>query len=109
MSHNDGSRSLLIHGEEWFDDESGPQYRPFLEAAGKEFLFQADGHPDVHGRITTSSITWHSRNLREDRGRDPTRGVRQDGARRRVHAHAPQRGAGYAWKTKGRVTITKKR
>ena len=65
LSHTDGSRSLLIHGEEWFDDESGPQYRPFLEAAGKEFLFKADGHPDVHGRITTSSITWHSRNLHE--------------------------------------------
>ena len=30
---------LLIHGEEWIDGESWPQYKVFLEAAGKEFLF----------------------------------------------------------------------
>ena len=65
LFHNDGSKSLLVHGEEWFADESGPQYRPFLEAAGKDFTFKAENHPDVHGRITTSSITWDSRNLHE--------------------------------------------
>ena len=27
LSHTDGSRSLLIHGEEWFDDEIQSQYR----------------------------------------------------------------------------------
>ena len=92
LYHDDGSRSLLIHGEEWFDDWSGPQYRPFLEAAGREFLFRAAGRPDVRGRTTTSSITWHSRGLHEIEVLIPARRVRQDGAGRRVHADAPQRG-----------------
>jgi RNA polymerase sigma factor (sigma-70 family) len=109
LSHSDGSRSLLVHGEEWFDDESGPQYRPFLEAAGKEFLFKADGRADVHGRITTSSITWKSRNLREIEVIIP----REDYAKMEPNVEytlMPRNGvAGYEWKVKGRVTITKQR
>ena len=108
LSHSDGSRSLLLHGEEWLDDESGPQYRPFLEAAGKEFLFKADGHPDVHGRITTSSITWHSRNLHEIELLIP----REEYARMEPGVEytlaPPNDVAGYEWKTKGKVAIMRK-
>ena len=107
LFHNDGSRSLLIHGEEWFDDEAGPQYRPFLEAAGKEFVFKADNHPDVHGRITTSSITWHSRNLHEIE----VLLTREEYAKMEPGVEytltPPNDVAGYEWKTKGRVTIRK--
>src|SRR5207253_2947405 len=56
LFHNDGSRSLLLHGEEWIDGEPWQQYKIFLQAAGKEWLLQAEGYPDIHGRITTGSI-----------------------------------------------------
>ena len=109
LFHTNGSRSLLVHGEEWFADESGPQYRPFLEAAGKEFLFKAPNHPDVHGRITTSSITWHSRDLHEIEVIIPA----EEYARMEPgveYTITPARDvAGYQWKTSGRVMISKKR
>jgi hypothetical protein len=108
LVHNDGSRSLLLHAKEWFDDESGPQYRPFLEAAGKEFLLAADGRPDVHGRITTSSITWHSRNLHEIE-LVITKAEYAKMQSNVEYTLSPQNGVpGYEWKTNGRVTITKK-
>jgi hypothetical protein len=99
----------LVHGEEWFDDESGPQYRPFLEAAGREFLLQAEGHAEIHGRITTSSITWHSRNLHEiELLIPPAEYARMEPGIE--YTLTPRNGvAGYEWKTKGRVTIAKKR
>ncbi len=108
LHHDDGSRSLLIHGEEWFDDWPGPQYRPFLEAAGREFLFRADGRPDVRGRTTTSSITWHSRGLHEIEILIP----RDEYARMEpgiAYTLTPRNEvAGYQWKTRGRVTIVSK-
>jgi len=108
LFHTDGSRSILVHGEEWFADLSGPQYRPFLEAAGKDFLFHADNHPDIRGRITTSSITWHSRDLHEIEILIPAAEYArmQPGA---LYTLTPAKDvAGYQWKTTGRVTITKK-
>jgi hypothetical protein len=108
LAHNDGSTSFLMHGEEWFADETGSQYRPFLEAASKDIVLSAEKHPDVHGRITTSSITWHSRNLHEIEVLIP----REEYARMKPgvdYTLRPQNGAsGYHWKTKGKVTITKK-
>ena len=107
LFHHDGSRSLLVHAEEWFEDESGPQYRPFLEAAGKEFLFKADGRQDVHGRVTTSSITWHSRNLHEIEVLIPREEFAKLAPGVEYALTPPDDVAGYAWKTKGRVMITK--
>jgi hypothetical protein len=108
LFHTDGSRSLLVHGQEWFEDWSGPQYRPFLEAAGREFVFQADGRPDVHGRTTTSSITWHSRDLHEIEVLIP----REEFAKMEPgveYTLTPRNEVpGYQWKIKGRVTIRKK-
>jgi hypothetical protein len=109
LHHDDGSRSLLIHGEEWFEDGAARQYRPFLEAAGKEFAFQADGRPDIRGRTTTSSITWHSRGLHEIEVLIP----REQYARMEPgveYTLVPRNEVpGYRWKTKGRVTIMKRR
>jgi hypothetical protein len=109
LFHNDGSKSLLIHGEEWFADEAGPQYRPFLEAAGKEFLFEADSHPDVHGRITTSSITWHSRNLHEIEVLVTAAEFSKMEAGVEYTVTPRNNVAGFEWKTKGHVTIMKKK
>ncbi len=103
---DDGSGQLLIHGNEWIDGEPWQQYKVFLLAAGKEFLFQADGHPDVHGRITTGSIVGRTDHeliiaippeelARMEPGVEYTLKPRNE---------VP----GYEWKTQGRVTITKK-
>ncbi len=108
LFHADGSRSLLVHGEEWFDDESGSQYRPFLEAAGKDFLFKADNRPDVHGRVTTSSITWQSRNLHEIEVSISREEYVKMAPGVEYALTPPDEVAGYQWKMKGRVTITKK-
>jgi hypothetical protein len=108
LRHTSGSRSVMIHGEEWLEDEPGFRYRPFLEAAGKEFALKVEGHPDVQGRITTSSITWHSHNLHEIEviiSRDEYAKMEPGLA----YTLAPRNEvAGYEWKMKGQVTITKK-
>jgi|GEM_PF-891980 len=62
---SDASRHLMVHGEEWFDDQTYHQYKDFLQHAGKKFLLQAKGQADVHGYITTGSITHPSKNLHE--------------------------------------------
>ncbi len=60
-----GPAQLFIHGEEWFDDQPWQQLKTFLQAAGKEFVFQANGQRDVIGRITTGSCTNPTQNIRE--------------------------------------------
>ena len=108
LHHTQGARSLMIHADEWIDDAPGNQYRPFLEAAGKGFLFKADGQPDVQGRITTSSITWHSHDLHEI---EIVISAEQYAkmAPNVVYTLEPLNGVtGYEWRVKGRVTITKK-
>jgi hypothetical protein len=42
---------VLVHADEWFPDEPYGQYNVFIKGAAKEFLFQADGHAEVRGRI----------------------------------------------------------
>ena len=108
LHHTNGSRSLLVHGEEWIENEQGSQYRQFLEAAGKTFLFKADGQPDVRGRTTASSITWHSRNLHEIEVVIPAEEYNKM-TPNVAYTLAPQNGvAGYEWKVKGSVTISKR-
>jgi hypothetical protein len=105
---SDGSGQLFIHGEEWIDGEPWQQYKVFLQAAGKEWLLQADGRPDIRGRITTGSIIG-SPDIRELEIVIP----REEFARMQpgiAYTLTPRNEvAGYEWKTKGRVTVTKKR
>lgn len=108
LFHNDGSRSILVHAEEWFDGGPGPQYRPFLESAGKQFVFKADGHPEVHGRITTSSITWQSRNLHEIEIIIPREQYANMKPAVQYTIVPPNDVSGYEWKIKEPVTIMKK-
>ncbi len=104
---NDGSGHLLIHGQEWIEGEPWQQYKVFLLAAGKEFLFQADGQPDVHGRITTGSIvgtTDHELFI----AIPPEEYARMEPGI--AYTLTPRNEVpGYQWKTKGRLTITKPR
>jgi hypothetical protein len=109
LLHRDGSRSLLLHGEEWLDNETGSQYRPFLEAAGREFVLKADGRADVHARVTTSSITWHSRDLHEIELLVPQPEYAKMDRGVEYTLSAPQELNGYAWKTRGHVSITRDR
>jgi hypothetical protein len=108
LFRTDGSRSILIHADEWFDDGPGPQYRPFLEAAGKDFLLKADGRPDVRARTTTSSITWHSRNLHEIEVLIPPEEYAKMALGVEYTLAPPRDVAGYQWKLKGQVTLPKK-
>ena len=75
---------------------------------GKVFLFKANGQPEVKGRTTASSITWHSRDLHEiEVVIQPEEYAKM--APNVVYMLEPLNGvAGYGWKVKGRVTITKK-
>jgi len=103
-----GPGQLFIHGEEWFDDQPWQQLKTFLQAAGKEFVFQADGQPDVIGRVTTGSCTSPTQNLREIE----VLIARDDYARMKPgveYSLIPRNEVrGYQWKIKGRVTITRK-
>jgi len=108
-SRDDGSGHLLIHGEEWFDDEPWQQLKIFLQAAGKEFLFKAAGHPEVRGQITTGSFTSRSQNLREMEILIPRDEYAKMEPRVEYTLTPRNEVAGYEWKTKRPVTITKPR
>jgi hypothetical protein len=94
---------VLAHAEEWFPDESYGQYSVFMKQAPKEFLFRADGHADVRGRLWGSFtdppdvheiliVIAPGEYARMEPGVD--------------YVIVPQDGpAGYAWKTRGRVVI----
>jgi hypothetical protein len=63
-----GEGQLLIHGEEWFPEQDHVQYREFMIRADKDFVFQAEGHPDVKAKINAPyGAFWTSShdNLRE--------------------------------------------
>jgi hypothetical protein len=107
LFRDDGSKSLLIHAEEWLEAEAGMQYRPFLEAAAREFSLKANGHPDIHARITTSSITSHSRNIHEIELRIPADEYTKMSPGVEYTLTPPSAVRGYEWKTKQPVTITR--
>lgn len=103
-----GPAQLFVHGEEWFDDQPWQQLKTFLQAAGKEFLFKADGQPDVRGKVTTGSCTNPAQNLHEieiiipnDQFAKMKPGIAYEVVPRN---EVP----GYLWKVKGSVTITRK-
>jgi RNA polymerase sigma factor (sigma-70 family) len=105
--HDDGSGQLLIHGEEWIEGEPWQQYKVFLLAAGKEFLFQADGHPDIHGRTTAGSIVGHTDH--ELIIRIPPEELARMEAGVAYTLTPRNEVPGYEWKVKGRVRIAKRR
>jgi len=108
QSRGDRPAQLFLHVEEWFDDQPWQQLKTFLQAAGKEFLFKAEGQPDVIGRVTTGSYTSPSQNLREVEVVIP----REDYVKMRPgisYTLAPRNEVpGYEGKVKGRATITRK-
>ncbi len=103
-----GPAQLFIHGEEWFDDQPWQQLKTFLQAAGKEFVFRADGQPDVIGRVTTGSCTNPAQNVRETEVIIP----REDYVKMRpgvAYALVPRNEVpGHEWKIKGPVTIMRR-
>jgi hypothetical protein len=60
-----GAGHILLHGEEWFADQPYMQYKQFLARAGEQFLLRADGHPDVHARISGAYFTFAAEGARE--------------------------------------------
>ena len=99
-----GSGRFFIHGEEWIDGEPWQQYKVFMQAAGKEWLLRAEGHPEIPARITTGSIIG-SPDLRELQVMIPP----EDYARMKPgveYTLEPRNEVpGYQWKTRGRVTV----
>jgi hypothetical protein len=51
QSMQPGAGYVLVHVAEWNPQGPATQYRSFTQDAGKEFLFQAEGHADVRGRF----------------------------------------------------------
>ena len=79
-----------------------------MQAAGKEFRFRADGHPDVHGRITMSFVTDQSAGLREiEIVIPPDEYARMEPGIEYTLTPANEV-TGYEWKTRGRITIKKR-
>ncbi len=99
------SGHIMVHGEEWFDDQPYQQYKIFLQLAGKKFLFKAEGEPDVHGHITMGYFTHPSRGLREIEILIPA----QDYAKMKpgiAYTLTPENEvAERTWKTQGPLTI----
>jgi hypothetical protein len=98
---------VLAHAEEWFPGEPYGQYSVFIKGASKEFLFQAEGHADIRGRI------WGSFTNPPDVHEILIVIAPQEYARMEPgvdYVVVPkQEPGGYQWKTKGRVTIRKER
>jgi hypothetical protein len=96
---------VVVHGEEWFDDQPYQQYRLFMEAADRTFLFRAEGRPDVVGTLTLGYITQPSASLREmEIAIPPDQFARMEPGV--DYELVPRNDAeGYRWETKGRLTI----
>lgn len=98
---------VLAHAEEWFPEEPYAQYSVFIKNAGKDFVFRADGHADVAGRV------WGSLTNPPDVHEIMIVIARGDFARMEPgvdYVLVPKNGpAGYEWKTKGRLAIRKER
>src|SRR5262249_50767881 len=104
-----GAGRVLIHGEEWSDGLPYQQYKLFLQDAGPEFLFRAEGHGDIRGRLSGYYVTHESRGIREFEIVIPR--SEYDAMVPGVEYVLTPRNEvkGYAWKTKGRITIERPR
>ncbi len=60
-----GGGRFWIHGVEWFGDVSYVQYRQFMQRADNNFALSAEGHPEVHCKLTTWYVTDPNANVRE--------------------------------------------
>ena len=102
-------RSLLIHGEEWLDDESGRSTDRSSRPRARSSCSKPTAARTFTGRITTprspgthATSTKSRSSSRADEYAKMEPGVE--------YTLTPRNDvAGYAWKTKGRVTITKPR
>ncbi len=107
MRSRDGSGVFFIHGDEWIEGQPWQQYKVFMQVAGKEWLLQAEGHPDVHARMTIGSYV--GRDAHELEVLIP----REQYARMVPgveYTLVPRNEVpGYRWKTRGRVTLAKPR
>jgi hypothetical protein len=54
-----------VHGLEWFGDVSYVQYKQFMQRADKNFTLSADGHPEIHCRLSMSYVTDSNANVRD--------------------------------------------
>ena len=99
---------VIVHGDEWFDDQPYQQYMLFMQAVDRDFVFRAEGRPDVRGRITMSYVTQPSAGLREmEILIAPEEFARMEPGV--AYALVPRNEkAGYAWQTKGPLAITRK-
>jgi RNA polymerase sigma factor (sigma-70 family) len=98
---------VVVHGEEWFDDEPYHQYKVFMQAADKQFLFRAEGRPDVRGQISMSFVTQPSAGLREMEILIPPAEYARMESGVEYTLTPRNEAAGYQWKTKGPITIKK--
>jgi hypothetical protein len=98
-----GAGYVLIHVAEWNPERPATQYRGFTQDAGKEFLFQANGHADVHGRF------WGTLTNGPDDHEIAIVIAPQEYARMEPEIEyvvVPQnKEGGKTWKTQGRITI----
>jgi hypothetical protein len=83
------------------------QYKLFMQAAGKTFVLQAEGRPEVVGRLSMTYFTHASEGVREMEIVIPPK----DYARMErgvPYTLTPRNGeVGYEWKTKGKLIIKK--
>jgi hypothetical protein len=99
---------VIVHADEWFDDQPYTQYKLFMQAVDREFLLRAEGRPDVDARITMSYVTHPPEGLREMELLIPS----QELARMEpgvAYTLLPRNEApGYQWRTTGATLITRK-
>jgi hypothetical protein len=96
---------ILVHVAEWNPEGPATQYRSFTQDAGKEFLFQAEGHADVRGRFWGTLVSTPD-------GHEiaivlaPQEYVKMEAGVEYVLVPQNKEG-GKPWKTQGRITIKK--
>jgi hypothetical protein len=105
---HDGSGRLLVHGEEWFDDQPYQQYKLFMQAAGKGFALEADGLPAVRGRLSLGYFTHPVENLREMEIIIPPNEFAKMATGVEYALKPENEVAGYQWKSKGALRIKKR-